>query len=203
MPADRHAAPDATEQRLEARVGEHTAEDAARPTGTEGTHPEGLESAAERPPDSGVETPRAERAEAPGAAEPPRPVEPRGEPRSVAEGPGVDGAEVYGRVLREQLDKGSSPEVAEARAQVARSRAERGLRGGGDVPLEGAAPPTPEGSRAPVADADAVQSPAEDPDAAYERVLAEERAKGSSDAVALARAKAARVRAMKGTSGPS
>jgi hypothetical protein len=38
---------------------------------------------------------------------------------------------------------------------------------------------------------------AEDPEAAYERVLAEERAKGSSDAVAMGRAKAARVRAQK------
>ncbi|MDQ5873980.1 MAG: NADH-quinone oxidoreductase subunit C, partial [Actinomycetota bacterium] len=43
---------------------------------------------------------------------------------------------------------------------------------------------------------------AEDPEAAYERVLAEERAKGSSDAVATGRAKAARVRAQKGTKGP-
>jgi hypothetical protein len=43
---------------------------------------------------------------------------------------------------------------------------------------------------------------AEDPDTAYERVLAEERAKGSSDAVAVARAKAARHRALKGTKGP-
>jgi hypothetical protein len=37
----------------------------------------------------------------------------------------------------------------------------------------------------------------EDPEAAYERVLAEERAKGSSDPVAIGRAKAARVRAQK------
>jgi hypothetical protein len=37
----------------------------------------------------------------------------------------------------------------------------------------------------------------EDPEAAYERVLAEERAKGSSDPVAMGRAKAARVRAQK------
>ncbi len=40
------------------------------------------------------------------------------------------------------------------------------------------------------------------PDEVYEQVLAEETSKGSSPAVAQARAKAARVRAQKGTSGP-
>jgi hypothetical protein len=50
----------------------------------------------------------------------------------------------------------------------------------------------------PTPEAAAVSDPAgsgEEPEAVYERVLAEERAKGSSDAVAQGRAKAARVKA--------
>ncbi len=35
---------------------------------------------------------------------------------------------VYRDVLQEQLDKGSSPQVAEARAKVARVKAERGIK---------------------------------------------------------------------------
>ena len=57
----------------------------------------------------------------------------------------------------------------------------------------------PEAS-APQAEA---SSDGEDPEAVFERVLEEERAKGSSDAVATARAKAARMRARKGTKGPN
>ncbi len=37
---------------------------------------------------------------------------------------------VYQQVLKEQLDKGSSPQVAEARAKVARVKAERGIKRG-------------------------------------------------------------------------
>ncbi|MPZ70616.1 MAG: 4Fe-4S ferredoxin [Actinobacteria bacterium] len=37
---------------------------------------------------------------------------------------------VYEQVLKEQLDKGSSPQVAEARAKVARVKAERGIKRG-------------------------------------------------------------------------
>ena len=37
---------------------------------------------------------------------------------------------VYDQVLKEQVDKGSSPQVAEARAKVARVKAERGIKRG-------------------------------------------------------------------------
>ena len=146
---------------------------------------------------------------------------------------------VYQQVLQEQMDKGSSPQVAEARAKVARVKAERGIKRG-PTPIETdkmvpSAPtkgqPTPqEPSGAPEAqepkpaqgpvsptqdestadgatsggseagatsgaggDGDGAGS--DDPEAVYERVLADEKAKGSSDAVAQGRAKAARVKA--------
>jgi formate hydrogenlyase subunit 6/NADH:ubiquinone oxidoreductase subunit I len=200
------------------------------------------------------------------------------QPRNLE--PTENAEEVYTEVLKEQLDKGSSPQVAEARAKVARVKAERGIKRGptpiytpnlvpsaptggheepsipsgapsaapiqpdpgpvapagdeaagqestaGQEPAAGAAP-TPSRASQPVqpaagtaaaeaSSAGAASSPetdvsgaapaaavpvdaggAEDPEAAYERVLAEERAKGSSDAVAVGRAKAARVRAQK------
>ena len=158
--------------------------------------------------------------------------------------PQEDPQEVYERVLREQTEKGSSPQVAEARAKVARVKAERGLRAQPapapasaplpSAPTQGrptepepsgapeAAGPTPDpgpvapsteappvspssepaSAEAPDSSPEIVAESSEDPDAAYRRVLAEEREKGSSEAVAMARAKAARVRAQKGTRGP-
>ena len=169
-------------------------------------------------------------------------------PRPVALEPVEDPEAVYRQVLEEQRQKGSSPQVAEARAKVARVKAERGIRRGptpvdvdkpvpsaptkaeqagapveptpsgapkaeepapeqGPVaarPEEAAAAPQPEGAAHP--ETAEVTPPSgegsEDPEATYERVLAEERAKGSSEPVATARAKAARMRAMKGTKGP-
>ncbi|HEX3326353.1 MAG TPA: hypothetical protein VHV50_05110, partial [Actinomycetota bacterium] len=172
---------------------------------------------------------------------------PHEQPQPRALEPTENADEVYADVLKEQLDKGSSPQVAEARAKVARVKAERGIKRGPtpvytpnlvpSAPTQGhedpsvpsgaptAAPPEPDsGPVAPTAeeepaagatpttsaDPQAAQPPAEpapaeaapvqeteDPEAAYERVLAEERAKGSSDPVATGRAKAARVRAQK------
>ncbi|MDQ3218189.1 MAG: hypothetical protein M3Q18_10130, partial [Actinomycetota bacterium] len=75
-----------------------------------------------------------------------------------------------------------------------------------DPEPEASADPEPEASADPEPEASADPEPEasaeEDPEAVYERVLAEERAKGSSDVVATGRAKAARVRAQKGTRGP-
>jgi formate hydrogenlyase subunit 6/NADH:ubiquinone oxidoreductase subunit I len=144
--------------------------------------------------------------------------------------PEADPEAVYQSVLEEQKAKGSSPQVAEARARVARAKAERGIHRGPTpvatskvVPSaptkaeqEEASPePTASGTAtseaqepepAPVAptpqeEAKAETPPAteapgdETPDQVFERVLAEERAKGSSDAVAQGRAKAARFKA--------
>ncbi|MEA2510110.1 MAG: NADH-quinone oxidoreductase subunit [Actinomycetota bacterium] len=179
---------------------------------------------------------------------------PHEEPRPRALEPTEDADAVYSEVLQGQLEKGSSPQVAEARAKVAKVKAQRGIKRGptpvytpnlvpsaptqghedpsvpsgapeatppepdpGPVastaqePAAGAAPPAsrasqPDPPEAETAGAEASSggaasspdSPApEDPEAAYERVLAEERAKGSSDPVAMGRAKAARVRAQK------
>jgi len=110
--------------------------------------------------------------------------------------------EVYDRTLAEEQAKGSSPQVAQARAKAARMRASKGLStspaAAAREAASGAKAPAPEPA-APAAAAPAPAAAGEAPEAAYERVLAEEQAKGSSPAVAQARAKAARMRAQKGT----
>ncbi|MGH2777273.1 MAG: 4Fe-4S binding protein [Actinomycetota bacterium] len=137
----------------------------------------------------------------------------------------------YKRVLDEQSKAGSSPQVAQARAKVARVKAERAIAQATAAAASTTEPPAePEPSGAPKAEEPAPEqgpvaptatkeqpeattpeptaeepkseASGEDPDAVFERVLEEERAKGSSDAVANARAKAARMRAIKGTKGP-
>jgi NADH-quinone oxidoreductase subunit I len=55
---------------------------------------------------------------------------PHEQPRPVALERTEDPQQVYDDVLKEQLDKGSSPQVAEARAKVARVKAERGIKRG-------------------------------------------------------------------------
>jgi NADH-quinone oxidoreductase subunit I len=97
-------------------------------------------------------------------------------PHPLALEPVDDPNAVYEQVLKEQLDKGSSPQVAEARAKVARVKAERGIQRG----------PAP---------APAALEPVDDPNAVYEQVLKEQLDKGSSPQVAEARAKVARVKA--------
>jgi NADH-quinone oxidoreductase chain I len=219
--------------------------------------PEGSKEIPRGAPPEGAETVPAGGSAAGAAAAPVAPAPAQAEP---AEDPN----EVYEHTLREQLDKGSSPQVAEARAKVARVKAERGLRKAGETPAPAvepsapeagvpqeptppgapsAEPPTPEPgpvapeaeeqkqappqaaetqpaaeapappappkveeaappAPAPVAETPAPAPTSEDPDAVYERVLAEQQAQGVSNAVAVARAKAARIRAQKGTKGP-
>jgi hypothetical protein len=81
-------------------------------------------------------------------------------PRPVALEMTEDPEKVYQDVLREQTEKGSSPQVAEARAKVARVKAERGIKRGPtpvavDKPVPSAptkgAPAEPEPSGAPKA----------------------------------------------------
>ncbi|MFN2491224.1 MAG: 4Fe-4S binding protein [Actinomycetota bacterium] len=240
LPSGTAARPDATEQKVETGVGEATAAETAEPTGAQGGQPEGLKSPGEQVPAESEPTPAAEPTAArPTPAEPtaaePTPAEPGREDRApgpparpaASLGPAAgpeEAAALYRKVLQEQLDRGSSPQVAEARARVAKVKAERGIGAERLPPTAGAVGPE-RGIRAeapPAGGAAGPESPVEtraderpqtepedplggageEPDAAYERVLAEERAKGSSDAVAIARAKAARVRASKGTKGP-
>jgi hypothetical protein len=85
---------------------------------------------------------------------------PHEEPRPVALEKTEDPEKVYEQVLKEQLDAGSSPQVAEARAKVARVKAERGIKRGPtpiqtdkmvpSAPTKGA-PPEPKPSGAPEA----------------------------------------------------
>ena len=217
----------------------------------------------ERGEPSSAEVSSSEPQEEPQASTAPAEASPVDTPASPSETtpartePQEDPQEVYERVLREQTEKGSSPQVAEARAKVARVKAERGVRAQPSpapapaplpsAPTEGratepepsgapeatgpapdpgpvappaddsptsrsseeasATPSTPpaeasSGEPPPSAQAAPAHAAGEDPEAAYRRVLAEEREKGSSEAVAMARAKAARVRAQKGTRGP-
>jgi len=115
-------------------------------------------------------------------------------PHPVALQPVDDPHAVYEQVLQEQLDKGSSPQVAEARAKVARVKAERGIQRG----------PAPEPAAAPPAAPPAAREPVDDPDAVYEQVLQDQLDKGSSPQIAEARAKVARVKAQRsGTRGPT
>ena len=85
---------------------------------------------------------------------------PHEEPHPIALERTEDPEKVYQQVLQEQKDKGSSPQVAEARAKVARVKAERGIRRGPtpvevekpvpSAPTKGQ-PVTPEPSGAPEA----------------------------------------------------
>jgi ferredoxin len=168
---------------------------------------------------------------------------PHEEPHPISLEPTEDAEAVYRSVLEEQKAKGSSPQVAEARARVARAKAERGIQRGPtplavdkpvpSAPTKGhtepepsgapdaeaprpdpgpvaptpteaeAAPPTEaptagesaEGAGGRTEDVSPADRGTETPDQVFERVLVQEKAKGSSDAVATGRAKAARVKA--------
>ncbi len=241
QPAEAGAAQAPTEQKSEAAVGDTATAEPQQEIGAAGEQPDAVKSGSERTPT------KPERKEAEAAAEP------QGErgSRSGSEAPapavtapaaaasGEEPQAAYERVLQEQRDKGSSPQVAEARAKVARVKAERGLRSSvAPAPAQETVPSAPQQTRpsepepsgapeasspepesgpvaatdaeeatatsaeSPDAATEAPQAGAEDPEAAFERVLAEEKAKGSSEAVATGRAKAARLRAQKGTKGP-
>ncbi|HYP22991.1 MAG TPA: 4Fe-4S binding protein, partial [Actinomycetota bacterium] len=87
---------------------------------------------------------------------------PHEEPKPVALERLEDPEEVYRQVLEEQRAKGSSPQVAEARAKVARVKAERGIRRAGTPearptpPVQGGAPKAeePQPPQGPVAPED-------------------------------------------------
>jgi formate hydrogenlyase subunit 6/NADH:ubiquinone oxidoreductase subunit I len=90
---------------------------------------------------------------------------PHEQPHPMALEPVEDPQAVFDQVLKEQLDAGSSPQVAQARAKVARVKAERGIKRG-PTPVEvekpvpsaptkaeqAAAPPEAEPSGAPEAE---------------------------------------------------
>ncbi len=123
QPSDARAAQAPTEQKSDAVAGAPATAEPERAIGAATDQPDAIKSEAEETPSKperkeaeAVAEPQA--AASPGApAEAPAPAEPGEEPQAV-----------YDRVLQEQRDKGSSPQVAEARAKVARVKAERGVR---------------------------------------------------------------------------
>jgi formate hydrogenlyase subunit 6/NADH:ubiquinone oxidoreductase subunit I len=206
QPDEARAVVEPTEQTSDAPAGEPVAERAEEIRVPEGDHPEAIRASDEQvpaAPDASAEDASAEQAEV---------------ATQLAPGGTEAGEAAYRQVLDEQRARGASPQVAEARARVARVKAERGLRPQAPAPAQAEAA-EPEAQAEPAEPATEPDSPAgraqtsgaepradaaadEDPDAAYERVLAAERAKGSSDAVAVVRAKAARARVQERTQGP-
>ncbi|MCA1839835.1 MAG: hypothetical protein LC723_05835, partial [Actinobacteria bacterium] len=167
-------------------------------------------------------------ATAPAAASAPAAATASAPPASIApttSAQGVDPEAVYQAVLAEETSKGSDPRVAEARAKAAAMRARSGPDAGAAAPAEPARAPAAQVQSAPVevepsaqvegapsASTEAVEESAAAPSAGVsadeaaevrKRVLEEELAKGSDPRVAEARAKAAEMRARKGTAGPA
>ena len=118
--------------------------------------------------------------------------------------------DVYEAALEAQLGAGATRPIAEARALVASMQERRKASPRPPTPVkpretkpsapQPERPAVPQASGAPRAEEPAPpQGPVgeESPDEAYDRVLAEQRAAGSSDAVAVARAKVARIKAQR------
>jgi hypothetical protein len=125
------------------------------------------------------------------------------------------------KVFEEEIAKGSDPRVAEARAKAAEMRARKATLADAPPPVAPvpagapapAAPAPPETGPAPAPEPAAPPKPAATPPPAAgvsaaeaaevrQRVYQEEMAKGSDPRIAEARAKAAEMRARKGTKGP-
>ena len=130
----------ATQSQEQAGETQPAAESAAPGTATEERAPAGPTGVTEKAPDT-VEpeaiksdteaaspVPADERAREEAEAPTPNVTVPIEAPRPVALEKTEDPETVYQDVLKEQLDKGSSPQVAEARAKVARVKAERGIK---------------------------------------------------------------------------
>ena len=116
--------PDAPDRGAPTQPGVQKEEGAATPTSSEGAMGPGTAPAAAGPSSGDVALP-----------ETPNVQVPREAPRPVALERTEDPEAVYEQVLKDQLDKGSSPQVAEARAKVARVKAERGIKRG-PTPIE-------------------------------------------------------------------
>lgn len=121
---------------------------------------------------------------------------------------------VFESVLSAQLEAGSTRTIAEARARVASVEARRKASPRAPTPVapreakpsapQRERPAVPKPSGAPEAHApQPPQGPVgeESPEQTYERVLAEQRSAGSSDAVAVARAKVARMKSQRALGG--
>jgi NADH-quinone oxidoreductase subunit I len=165
------------------------------------------------------------------AAARPAPVETEQRPAGMSEAEYVEQRAAAGRLVRqkvfeEEIAKGSDPRVAEARAKAAEMRARKATVADAPPPLSpvaaapvAAAPAPPETPPAPPGTAPAPEPAATPPKPAAkpppaagmsdaeaaevrQKVYQEEMAKGSDPRIAEARAKAAEMRARKGTKGP-
>lgn len=141
--AEASAAPTApTEEKVESKTGEPKAAAAEQgeAKGPDTKQPEAIasptEAASPAPADERAgeaekrETQAAATAQAAAKEPGPNVQIPNEPPRPIALEHTEDPESVYKDVLQEQLDKGSSPQVAEARAKVARVKAERGIKRG-------------------------------------------------------------------------
>ena len=123
QPSDARAAQAPTEQKSDAVAGAPATAEPEQAIGAATDQPDAIKSEAEETPS------KPERKEAEAVAEPQAAASPAAPAEAPAPAePGEEPQAVYDRVLQEQRDKGSSPQVAEARAKVARVKAERGLR---------------------------------------------------------------------------
>ena len=157
--AEASAAPTApTEEKVESKTGEPgaAAADQAEAKGPDTKQPEAIASPTEAAsPAPQQERAREERDRVPAAdtGDTPNVAVPRETPRPIALEHTEDPESVYKDVLREQLDKGSSPQVAEARAKVARVKAERGIkRGPTPIQTEKMVPSAPTKGQSPEAE---------------------------------------------------
>ena len=181
------------------------------------------------PPAAPAAAPSAPAAAPPPTASPTPAAPPPGKASPVEPtAPPLDPEKVYQAVLHDEQEKGTDARVAEARAKAARMRAEEALAtpapAAASAPAPAAPPAAAEAAAAPAAEAppapaaeaapapEAAAAPAEAPrkgvsaeEAAEirKKVYEEELAKGTDARVAEARAKAAEMRAKKGTSLPS
>ena len=150
-----------------------TAPEGSAAGATETKAPEGSSESGEATGEQKAETPAATASAEPvkeGGSPPPGPVaatpRPPAQDTTTAPASSDEAEAVYKQVLQEQLDKGSSPQVAEARARVARAKSERGIKRGPtpvevekpvpSAPTKGHAEPAPSGAPAAV---DPVEKP--------------------------------------------
>jgi NADH-quinone oxidoreductase subunit I len=164
------------------------------------------------------------------AAARPAPAETEQRPAGMSEAEYFEQRAAAGRLVRqkvfeEEIAKGSDPRVAEARAKAAEMRARKATVADAAPPVApAAAAPVAAPPEAPPAPPESGPAPAPEPAAAppkpaatpppaagmsaaeaaevRQRVYQEEMAKGSDPRIAEARAKAAEMRARKGTKGP-
>jgi NADH-quinone oxidoreductase subunit I len=136
-PEEGTAAPEAARPKeTEPGVSPERSESSAAAAGEPGTTPPTEEREGRAAPDLSREAAAEQRRPQAGTVSVPQVQVPHEQARPVPLEPAEDPEEVYRRVLEEQREIGSSPQVAEARAKVARVKAARGIRPQTPTPIE-------------------------------------------------------------------